>query len=233
MSIHEGKPHAITRAVADAGFPDARRTDVLEKIDLVFEVHRAMATAGDSVAESRGQLEKVAQTADKLRALIDELPDGARTHLGFPPSHYTLAAPNPLSVLSERARAYQSSVQRGSGRPKNSNLHGLLEELATLWENELPNAKGISKDGRGAVPYKGPLFDFVRSLLDAEKVRYQSSDALGRQLYELWSERRRKDELHAAGQCVTCEQELQDKARYQCDPCRGWHWPQATVQKLS
>lgn len=231
------KHAARRRAVVDAGFLEARRNDVLEKIESAFEVHEAMASAGGAIAEARGKLEKIAQAAEKLRALIDELPAGARTHLGFAPKHYKLAGQDPLAVLIERARSYQASVQRGSGKPKNSNLRGLLEELATLWENELPNGAGITRDGsgpdEGRALYKGPLFDFVRSLLDAEGIEYRSVQALGRQLWELWIERRRKDDLHAAGQCVSCAKELQDKARWQCDDCRGWLWPQATVQKPS
>lgn len=252
---------AITRAIAEAGFPEARRSDVLAKIvgastvgtsrslqpPSIFEVHNAQTSAGDSLgslAELRAKLEKVAQTAEKLRALIDELPDGARYHLGFPPKRYKLAErdgglvkvkdANPLKVLIERAHSYHDSVKRGSGRPKNSNLHGLLEELAALWEYELPNAAGISKDGRGPVLYKGPLFDFVRSLLDAEEIPYHPGDALGRQLWDLWRERRLADERHAAGLCARCEEALQDKAGWLCDKCRGsWPWLRATVQKPS
>lgn len=225
---------AITRAIDDAGFAEARRTDTLATIETIFKVHGALISAEDSLgslAELRGQLEKVAQAAEKLRTLIDELPDGARDYLGFSPRHYKLVE-NPLAVLIERARSYRTSLQRDSGRPRNSNLYGLLEDLTTLWENELPNATGISKDGRGTVPYRGSLFDFVRSLLAAYSIRHHSADALGRQLYDLWRERRRKDELHAAGRCTRCEKKLQDKARYLCDNCfRSWPWPQATVYK--
>lgn len=239
MSTNKKTPAIV---IAEAGFSEPRRGDLLKQVESIFEAHGEESSATDSLgslADLRSEMAKVAQIAKKLMELINDLPRGACTYLnlGLPSTHdpNPIAVLNPLSVLIERAQRYHESVQRGSGRPKN-NLHVTLLQLVSLWEDEFPNVTGIRKDGsgpdEGREPYKGPLFDFVISLLDAEEIPYRSRHAVGFQLWELWSERRRKDELHAAGRCTRCEKELQDKARYLCDDCfRSWPWPQTTVQK--
>lgn len=235
MSTNE-RTKAIADALAVAGFTESRRSSVLEKVEAIFEVHNALASTEPALAASRTGLEKVAQTAEKLRTLIDELPRGARAQLLGEAIFYREKL-NPLAALIERARSYQTSVQRGPGKPRNENLRGLLFDLVSLWNDELPNVAGVTRDGSGPddgrALYKGPLFEFVRSLLDAEGVQYHSTDALGRQLWELWSQRWLADERHAAGLCARCKKELDDTARWLCDDCLGWACPKVAVQKPS
>lgn len=238
MSTNE-RTKAMADALAAAGFTESRRGDVLARVESIFEFHTALTEAGDSLGslpDLRGQMEKVAQTAQKLRMLIDGLPVSARHQLGFSPGRYK-PSKNPLAVLIERAQSYGESVRRGPGKPKNETLRALLFDLVSLWDDELPNADGITRDGSGPddgrALYKGPLFDFVLRLLEAEKIPPRSPDAVGHELWQLWSQRRLADERHAAGLCARCEKELHDKARWLCDDCLGWACPKVTVQKPS
>jgi hypothetical protein len=90
----------------------------------------------------------------------------------------------PLWAFYARTTVARNKIPSDKGGPKTqSEKLDLAFRVAILWRRKFPIGKTITRTSAGE--YRGPMLDFVKSVFKLERVRFQSSNALGRHLYEM------------------------------------------------
>ena len=165
--------------------PRAHRKNALKWIRKAIRTYRRdsdpqRTSTSPSVSEQRPQLLKVATYSAKLTELLDGLTAAVAVELSpkrtDPPLDKIASSLRHLKSAAERA--HQSLADVGKGAPKDAAFDGLLSHLITAWSRAYPRQHGVT---RNSDKYHGALVDFIREVLDCEKIRYTSG--LGKRLY--------------------------------------------------
>jgi hypothetical protein len=221
---------------AEAGIPADSHADVLDALNLIFEVHARAASHRTAEAEALqgviGAAKKAGTTKrwrEKLEQRAAALPLGLRFSI-FEYQGYRdgkqLADELPAETILARARNLQAHIKRGRGRPR-SELAAPLFSLLTLFEPFFPDGitrSGWSADAHGReYRYTGKLLDLVQALLEVEGIQHTRL-AIGYELWKFAQQNERIEQRHASGKCATCDRPLpdpRDPEQYFCDACAG------------
>jgi hypothetical protein len=129
----------------------------------------------------------------KYSKLLSENLVGITDHYPIESRFPIRATLDALAADAEQARARIATANKGAS--KDPAFHDLLVNLTIAWSREFPKGTriphGVTR--RGATEdYHGPLLDFVRKILDDEKIEHRN---LGGRLYNLdlpWRKRPRQ-----------------------------------------
>jgi hypothetical protein len=126
------------------------------------------------------ELKSLSEPANQLLQALRELSVRASQAVGYEAHNLT----KPLWAFYAQTTVTLKKIPPDMGGPEaQTKKLNLAFQMALLWRRNFPIKKAITRTSAG--DYRGPLLDFVRSLFRLEGVRIQSSNALGKHLYEM------------------------------------------------
>lgn len=162
-----------------ANFPADDLEQATRDLEYTFERYSTtQAASRNSVFIA--ELETLNNLAGQLAQAVKGLSGRARQALGYE----TLKLMKPLRAFWVRTALTRKNTSPDMGGPKvHLKEHDLAFQVAILWRRNFPIGKAVTRTSAGE--YRGPLLDFVENVLKLEGVRIQSTNALGKQLYEM------------------------------------------------
>ena len=162
-----------------AGFQVDELQATSQSLDTTFDFY-STTEAGPRDGQLASELESLNRLADELSQALKQMSGRARLSLAY--EAYNLAAP--LMAFSVRTKLTQRDVppDKGGAEKQTTKLR-LILNLAIEWRMAFPTGKPVRRSSAG--DYSGPLLDFVEKVLKFEGIRVQSTNELGKQLYEM------------------------------------------------
>jgi hypothetical protein len=131
-------------------------------------------------SEFAAELRFLSKSAKQLLDAVGALSSRASREVRY--EAYKLQTPLWAFYARTTVALNKTPPDKGGQRMKSEKLD-LAFRVAILWRRTFPIDKTITRTSAGG--YRGPVLDFVKSVLKLERVRFQSSNALGKHLYEM------------------------------------------------
>jgi hypothetical protein len=166
-------------ALRKANFPADDLEAATRDLERMFETYSTTQPAPRN-SKFAAELESLNNLAGKLARAVKGLSGRARQEFGYE----ALKLTKPLWAFYARTNLTLKNTPPDMGGPKMQlKERNLVFQVAILWRRNFPTGKAVTRTSAGE--YRGPLLDFVENVLKLEGVRIQSSNALGKQLYEM------------------------------------------------
>jgi hypothetical protein len=162
-----------------ANFPADDLEEATRDLESMFDMYSTTQPAPRD-SDYAAEIESLNDLAEQLIQAVKGLSGRARHAVGYE----ALKLTKPLwAFYIQTERALNKTPPDKGGREMPIKERNLMFQVAILWRRNFPKGKAITRTSAGE--YRGPLLDFVENVLKFEGVRIQSSNALGKHLYEM------------------------------------------------